>query len=457
MKSIEEKVLRFIDSNKLILKNEKILIALSGGTDSVFTLYFLNKFKQRLGISISAAHLNHSLRGTEADRDEIFCEEYCKKLNIKLYTRKIPIESLSKKSKTSLEETGRVERYKYLSELTEEFHYDKIVTAHHKDDNAETVLLNLFRGTGIRGYSGIPIRRGNVIRPILILSKKEILNYLDKYKVPYITDVTNFSDMYSRNLIRNQIIPLIEREINPRWSDSVFASSQVVSSYLELIDKRFLSNLQKKLICEETDSLYFNLEVLKKNEGFLITELIRKTITEKFSIDLSYLEISRILELGLSEKTGKKVVLKAGVIVIKNQSDLEVYRAKEKVIVENRIKIGDTVQAGTKTITISISKKRKINLIKNKDNQVEYIDSALIKGDFELRYWKEGDYFYPLGMEQKKKISDFLTDSKVASSRKKNVLVLVNKGRIVWVVGYRISNLFRLNEETKNILRLQLG
>jgi tRNA(Ile)-lysidine synthase len=456
MKSIDEKVLRFIDSNRLIDKNEKILVALSGGADSIFALYFLHKYQRRLRITISAVHLNHSLRGTDSLKDEEFCIDYCKKLNIPLFTKKIPIEVISKKNKTSLEETGRIERYNYFNEICKKYKFDKIVTAHHKDDNAETVLMNLFRGTGVRGYSGIPIKRDNVIRPVLVLSKKEIVSYLVANKIPYKTDTTNFSDDFIRNLIRNQIVPIIEGKINPSWTDSVFNSSQVINNYLELIDKRFSNRLKKKLICEERDFLRFSLEEIIKNEKFLVTELIRKSITEKFSIELSYLEISRILELGLSKKAGKRIVLKANVVVIKNQTDLSVHKQQRKNNTVCRIKIGESVHFDGTMITIKELKKRNIKVDENKNHKIEYIDSGLIKDDFELRYWKEGDYFYPLGMEQKKKISDFLTDNKVESSQKKNILVLLNNNRIVWVVGYRISNLFKLNKETKNILRLQL-
>jgi tRNA(Ile)-lysidine synthase len=456
MKSIEEKVLRFIDGNKLILKNENVLVALSGGADSVFALYFLNKFKRRLGITISAVHLNHSLREFDADSDEKYCEEFCRSLNINLFKRKISIAAISKKNKTSLEETGRVERYKYFSELSKEFKFDKVVTAHHKDDNAETILLNLFRGTGIHGYSGIPFRRGNVVRPILVLSKKEILTYLNKYKISFMTDVTNFSDVHIRNIIRNQIIPLVEGKINPQWSNSLFTSSQIVNSYLELIDKRFLSRLRKKLICERDDSLYINVEELKKEEKFLITELFRKSISDKFLIELSFIDSEKIFELGISDKAGKMISLKENIVAIRNQTELEIFKHKKKIKQKVKIKVGESVQFEDGIITIITSKRNNKIFNRNKTNKVEYIDGDLIKGGFELRTWEDGDYFYPLGMEQKKKISDLLTDSKVKSSQKKNVHVLINKKRIVWVVGYRISNLFKLTKETKNILRLQL-
>ena len=177
MKSIEEKVLLFIAEKKLISQNDKIVVGLSGGADSVFLLSFLNKFKKKFNLSLIAVHLNHKIRGKEADDDESFCIKFCEELNIPLFLKKKNIKAYAKKKKLSLEEAGRDIRYKLFSEVAVKEKCTKIATAHHQSDNTETVLLNLIKGSGLNGAAGIPERRGNIIRPLLTLTKDEILSY----------------------------------------------------------------------------------------------------------------------------------------------------------------------------------------------------------------------------------------------------------------------------------------
>ena len=174
MKDIEQKVIRFIKENEILFSGEKILVALSGGPDSVFLLHFLNKYRKKFKIEIAAAHINHLLRGKDSERDELFCKAICEELSISFYCVRKNIKSYSKKNKISLETAGRKIRYDFFEKVSKKNKYNKIVTAHNADDNAETVLLNLIKGTGIKGIAGIPVRRNNIVRPILALTKKEI-------------------------------------------------------------------------------------------------------------------------------------------------------------------------------------------------------------------------------------------------------------------------------------------
>ncbi|MEO8399554.1 MAG: tRNA lysidine(34) synthetase TilS [Ignavibacteriaceae bacterium] len=211
MKKIEQKVLKFIDEKNLISKNDIVLVALSGGPDSVFLLYFLNKFKKRFQISIGVFHLNHKLRGKNSDDDLIFCKNLSDKMKIDFLSSAKNIKQFAKENKISIEEAGRKIRYEELHRIAEKNNYNKIATAHIADDNTETVLLNLIKGTGLKGISGIPIKRGNIIRPILILTKKEILEYLHYYEIDYRVDESNLSIDYERNFLRSEVIPLIKK------------------------------------------------------------------------------------------------------------------------------------------------------------------------------------------------------------------------------------------------------
>jgi tRNA(Ile)-lysidine synthase len=225
MKSTEQKVLRFIKENNLVPAGDKIIIALSGGPDSVFLLHFFNKYKKKFKIKIEAVHVNHLLRGKESDRDEIFCKTICDELNIPINIFSSDVKSVAKKEKLSLEVAGRKVRYKYFDKLLKLKKKTKLATAHNADDNAETVLLNMIKGAGLKGISGIPIKRGNIIRPILCLSKSEILEYLEENKFEYRIDQSNLSNDYERNFIRNEIFPLINKNLNPVFVKNILNSS----------------------------------------------------------------------------------------------------------------------------------------------------------------------------------------------------------------------------------------
>ena len=206
MKKTEQKVLRFIDEKNLLEKDDRILVALSGGPDSVFLLHFLNKYSKKFKISLSALHINHGLRGKAALADEHFCKKLTKKSGIRFYSVKRDVKALARKLKISTEEAGRLIRYEEFEKFSAKEGFSKIATAHIADDNAETVLLNLIKGTGLNGISGIPFSRGKIIRPLLVLTKEEITQYLKFYKIDYRTDLTNLKSEYERN-----------REIHSRW------------------------------------------------------------------------------------------------------------------------------------------------------------------------------------------------------------------------------------------------
>ena len=241
IKDIEQKVIRFIDQKNLINKNDKILIALSGGPDSVFLLHFLNNFKRRFKIELGALHVNHRLRGNNADDDEKFCKKICKELGIEYFSVKKNVKSFATRKKISLEEAGREIRYSVLKSIAAQNKYNKIATAHNANDNAETVLLNLIKGTGIKGISGIAVKRNNIIRPVICLNKDEILNFLEQRKLNYKIDETNFSSDYERNFIRNEIIPIVKSRLNPSLETSVFNSSEVFKRISLRIDKEIES------------------------------------------------------------------------------------------------------------------------------------------------------------------------------------------------------------------------
>lgn len=451
MKKTEEKVIRFISSASLIEKDDRILISLSGGPDSVFLLHFLNKFKQKYKIEIGAFHLNHSLRGKDADEDERFCKHLCRSLKIEYFSSKKDVLKFSKQKSISVEEAGRIIRYKLLNDISEQNNYSKIATAHIQDDNTETVLLNLIKGSGLTGMTGIPAKRGNIIRPVLCLSKDEILDYLHFYKLSYRIDESNLSEDFQRNFLRHQIIPFVKIKLNPSLDDVIFNSSLVFQSLKNFLETH-INQFQKKVIKYDEVSITFNIKTLTEFNEAVISESLRKVVKDKWGISLNFNDTKRILGL-IQQQTGTRIELSEKLFVNKDRESLILSKNTfNKDNISHKIKVGKQVETKFGTVSIRSADKEKSRF--NNDKNIEYISGDNISQNLTLRNWKSGDKFIPLGMKGVKKISDFLIDNKVSSSDKRNKLVLVDSNKIIWLLGERIDNRFKIKPETKKVLEL---
>ncbi len=455
IKSTEQKVVKFILKKKLIDNGDSILVALSGGADSVFLLEFLLKYKRRFNMEIAAFHLNHNLRGKEANIDEQFCKNLTAQKRIPFFSSSKNVKLFAKRKRMSIEEAGRELRYGELLKIAKTHNYTKIATAHNADDNAETVLLNLIKGTGIKGLSGIPERREKIIRPILVLSKKEILDYLHNKKIKYRTDSSNIENDYQRNYLRNEIIPLIKNKLNPQFDSAVFRTSEIIRGYTSLIDEQ-IKIAVKNTVTYKQQKLIINLIQLEETDVRLYGDVLRKTVRKYFNEELESKNISELLKL-IKAQTGREINFPNGIVAVKERDSIIIYLKKREVknIKQVEIKIGEEKQFEGKSVSISAFNRNKLSFY-NTINK-EYISADNIKSSFILRRWKDGDRFYPLGMKNSKKLSDFLTEQKIRSSEKKEQLVLTNSGMIVWVVGIRIDERYKISADTKKVLELCLN
>lgn len=451
MKSIEQKVIRFIQSHSLINKGDKILVALSGGPDSVFLLYFLKKFSGKFGIELASFHLNHSLRKS-ADKEQKFCEKICDRLSVPFYTAKADVKNYAKQHKISVEEAGRILRYGLLKEYSEKNKLTKIATAHNADDNAETVLLNISKGTGIKGVAGIPVIRDNIIRPVLCLRKTEIISYLDENKIKYVTDESNFSEKYERNFIRLKIIPKLEKRLNPGIVNSILSTSINLQSFNKYFDK-IITQLQKKYCFVSEDEIRLSLSLFDKEESFIQSEIIRKILAENFGIQSEQTDVSKVITLS-KKQVGSTGNLKSKIKAIRERDYISVYLEKSKSERRIKIRVGECKTFDSQKI--KISKVDKSDVYLTQDKKIEYVDADLTGNIFTIRKWKEGDKFHPLGMKGTKKISDYLNDIKTEAKEKKNQYVLTSKNKIIWVIGKRLDDRFKISSETKNIYKLEL-
>jgi len=451
LKKTEEKVIRFIASRSLVNKGDKILVALSGGPDSVFLLYFLYKFSNKYKIKLGAFHLNHKLRGKNAEADQKFCRAFCKNLGLPLFEASVNVQSVASKMKTSVEEAGRFTRYRLLNKVASKNGFNRIATAHIKDDNTETVLLNLIKGSGITGMTGIPDKRDNIIRPILCLSKKEILDYLNTNKIGYRLDESNLSVEYERNFLRQSIIPLIKDRLNPSLDETLFNSSFIFKSLKDFIDK-YVTDVKAAIATSKKNELIINIQEPKKYHPFLVAETLRSVVSEKWNISLSSEDVNRTLKL-LSSQSGTFLELQNKLMIFRDRGELIIRKKKSKEIKEVYSVIPDqTINTNYGKLSINYVERKKIQF--KPDANIEHITADHISEKLILRVWQAGDKFIPLGMKGEKKVSDFLIDIKMSRLDKQKQYVLTDGNKIIWLVGKRIDNRYKITDKTKRVLEL---
>lgn len=451
-KTVEQRALKFIDENHLIKKGDKILVALSGGADSVFLLHFLLKFKNRFKIDVAAFHLNHKLRGRSASADEKFCTEFCNKNKTKLVRVSKDVKAFAKQMKLSIEEAGREIRYNELNKAAKKMKCTKIATAHNSSDNVETILLNFTKGSGLNGLVGIPVIRDNIIRPTLCLSSEEIRKYLKQNKIAFCVDESNLNSDYERNFLRNEIIPKLKQRLNPRLEEKINNTAKIVSDINFYLENE-IGSLSKNALKFNGKEFEIKLKQILKLDKSFLKIFLKKVIEKNFHIELSSENIFSLIDL-LNLQTGKSVQLKEDIVATRERSEIMIRRKSSAGIQEKslNIKIGQKVEAWENSISIKEVNRKMFKF--TPDKSVEFISGDGLKNIFEIRKWKSGDKFQPIGMKGTKKISDFLSDEKTSSIDKKNKLVLLNDNKIVWVIGLRIDERFKVTSDTKKILKL---
>lgn len=451
VKKTEEKIIRYAESQALISPGDAILVALSGGPDSVLLLSFLDKFKKKFKIEIAAFHLNHKLRGRSADLDERFCRKFCSDRGIKYFSQSKDVKAFAAGNKLSVEEAGRNLRYDLLNRICTKYHFTKIATAHIKDDNTETVLLNIMKGSGITGITGIPPKRNNIIRPLLCLSKDEVLDYLHSGKINYRIDESNLSDDYERNFIRNKLIPLVKERLNPSLDDTIYNSSSIFSHIKNYLDSS-VKKEKKRVVTAKSNGLIINLDMIPGIHFAILSEILRNSIQDTWNIKTGSADIQKISDL-INKQSGTILELSDNLTALKNRKQIIIQKKLPVIETEKRyIKIGNSINLSAGRLSIKQVDAAKIKFSSN--SLTEYISADRIKGRMSVRNWKPGDSFVPFGMTGRKKLSDYLVDIKQSKIEKQGQLVLTYSEQIIWVIGKRLDNRFKINNTTKNILEL---
>ncbi|MCX8094588.1 MAG: tRNA lysidine(34) synthetase TilS [Caldisericia bacterium] len=445
------KVKNFIEENSLILPQDKIVVAFSGGPDSTFLLYFL---KENYNNPIILVHLNHLLRGEDSDLDEIFIRKVSQKLKIPLFVRRLNIKKLSEERKKSIEEVGREERFKFFNEILKRENFTKIALAHNFDDNIESILMNFIRGTGLKGLQGILPKWGNIIHPILIVKREEIMKYLKEKNLQFRVDKTNLESIYLRNKIRNELIPYIEKEYNKSFKEKLFDLSEIVKYDEELLNE--ITQDKIKEVLKKFDDC-FSIEIKNfKNLHKSIQRRIIREIINNIGEDLrefSVKNIDDVINL-INKKSGKEIILSKELIARREKDVIIIEKIstnfKDYLIEINEL--GEVKKDGLKITLKLIDKMEKVN------NPFEaYFDFDKISFPLYIRPPKFGEKFTPLGLKFSKKLQDFLTDLKVPKSVKWKIPILSDsKSDILWIIGLRINENYKVSEMTKRVLYITI-
>ncbi|WP_195660839.1 tRNA lysidine(34) synthetase TilS [Bacteroides nordii] len=418
---IEKKIAQYIDNERLFPINARIIVALSGGADSVALLRILHT----LGYDCEVAHCNFHLRGTESDRDEMFVRKLCKTMKTPLHTIDFATEQYAIEKKISIEMAARELRYQWFAEIKEKTKADVIAVAHHQDDSVETVLLNLIRGTGINGLLGIRPKNGDIVRPLLCISRKEITDYLQNAGQEYMTDSTNLQDEYTRNKIRLNLLPRMQ-EINPLVKEHIIDTSNYLNDVNRIYNKGIKEGKQR---------------VIEKG-NIRIVPLLKEPSPEALLFEILYplgfnaAQTKNILAM-LEGQTGKQFISKDGWRVVKN---------RELLLIDKKEK-----QENPPFCLIKEEKEYTKDFIIPREKHIACFDTDKLIGEINLRKWQTGDIFIPFGMKGKKKVSDYLTDRKFSIIQKENQWVLCCGDKIIWIVGERTDNRFRIDEKTKKV------
>jgi tRNA(Ile)-lysidine synthase len=435
---------RNISNHQLFNKGNTLLLAISGGLDSVVLCDLLHTAEYKFVL----AHCNFQLRGEESERDEQFVRALADRYKVQLKMKNFDTSEYAATNKLSIQVAARQLRYNWFNELlnerTDDITLDYLLTAHHADDNIETVLFNFFRGTGLQGLKGIEPKNGKIIRPLLSFRKSELLQYAKERGLSWVEDSSNESDKYSRNFFRNQFIPLVAR-VFPEAEQNLLQNIERLYEANVLYQQAI--NLHKKRLLEEKGN-DIHIPILKLGKQ---TPL--KTIVYEITKDYGFSPGQTDDVIALFESESGRYIQSSSHRIIKNRNWLII------TPIENSKSVHIVIEAYDKKVQFEngelIFEKIKHNDLKiDPSSAFAYINASTIKFPLLLRKWKQGDYFYPLGMRKKKKLSRFFIDQKLSIAQKERVWVLESAKRIVWIVGMRIDDRFKVTDQTKNVLRI---
>ncbi|MFH6965139.1 tRNA lysidine(34) synthetase TilS [Flavobacterium plurextorum] len=420
------------------LAEKKLFLAVSGGLDSMVLLHLL----KQLPYEIAVLHCNFQLRGLESFGDQTFVENYCDQNNIPVFTTQFDTEAFAKDYKLSTQVAARELRYSWFYELLEEKDFDYILTAHHADDNLETFIINLSRGTGLDGLSGIPEQNDKIIRPLLPFSREEILKYAEENKIEWREDSSNASNKYLRNKIRHDLVPIL-KELNPNFLNAFQKTQSYLQESQNMVEDASIM-IYQQVAKEAGDDIHFDLKKLKKLPNY-------KSYLYQWLHEFGFLAWNDIYDL-VNGQSGKQV-FSAEFRLLKNRDTLILSPISE-MSEKEQFEINENEKEVNFPLKLKLCNVGHITIDSNK---AIFVDADKIQFPLVLRKWNEGDVFHPFGMHGKsKKVSKLFKDEKLSLIEKEQTWILCSDDQIVWVVGIRQDERFRIKNTSNKILKIEL-
>lgn len=430
------------------LKNSRLVIAISGGIDSVVLAHLCHK----LNFNFALAHCNFNLRGKESDADEAFVLELGEQLDVEVFIQNFDTEVYAEENKCSIQMAARELRYDWFSELAQQLNFDYILTAHHADDNLETFLINFTRGTGLNGLMGIPELNDNIARPLLPFSRAVIEAYAKAETIKWREDLSNASRKYLRNKLRHDVVPIL-KEINPHLLESFQNTLAYLNDTADIVVESLNAVAKRAITDMDDDHITFKISEFKKvnNPKAYLFEMFK---------DYGFSEWNDVVNL-LDAETGKyvtssthKLTKHREFLILTNcNSELDSESiSKNKPVTLSAVE----VQKGQVQTPIGVLFFDEADALKDNNQTTIYVDLEKLKYPLELRQWQTGDVFHPIGMKGKKKVSKYLKDEKLTPIEKENTWVLTSEDKIVWIVGRRADERFKVTDPTKKILKIEL-
>ncbi len=453
---IYNKAKQTITDNSLLSAKDSVLIALSGGPDSVALFHILTRLKKSLSLSLNAIYINHGLRPRAAAKEEQFCAALCQKFKVNLRVVAVDIKALAAGTKKGIEEAARDFRYEQFEKLAAELNCHKIALGHHFDDRVETILFRFLRGTGPAGLKGMPMSRGKIIRPLYNLTKQEILDYLKKHNLKFCLDKSNNETNFKRNYIRNRLLPEIKTKLNPAVDRGIISLSEIISEedfYLEKVaDKAYIKCVTTtpagKLVLASDCFAGYDLWVQRRVIRRCIAKVSKTQLTPSKDV------VGRVIEVAAGKK---KAVSVPGNLECQKIGQKLYFYQKAPLTFQERIEIGSKckIEVLGATLSARLLKQDNQSLLKKRQSLNVIVDFGKVRPPLLVRNIRTGDRFCPLGLKGSKKVSDYLVDRKVSRPLRDEVPVVADRRGILWLVGYEIDERVKMDGTTTE--RLKIG
>jgi tRNA(Ile)-lysidine synthase len=476
--NIEKKVLRAVDqtlrTHHMLQTGDAVLVAVSGGPDSVALAHILLALAPKYSLKIAIAHLNHCLRKTESDRDEAFVASLAKQLELPIYVGKEDVRRYQKRHHLCLEDAARQVRYRFYHSIAVDYAYDKIALGHHGDDNAELVLMYLLRGSGPRGLSGIPpVRDDMIVRPLINLRRAEIIDYVSAKKLAYLTDSSNWDLKYLRNKIRARLIPELKKEYNPKLIDSLNRLAAILGSEEKWIEDLIDPLFEEAMVFEKKKTIGLSIRYLNQQPIAVRRRLIRKAILRvKANMRrIAFVHVEAACQLACTGSASGMLDLPDRIRIRRNNNVLVVSKEQTNLrrlaAIPLLSKIPDYeyrlskpckiyIEAANVQISFSEIQHAQLPILDQPEHRTAFFDMDKIRFPLVIRNFRPGDCFSPLGVSGRQKLKKFFIDHKISRIERAKCPIVLSQDKIIWLAGHRLDNHVRIGPQTRRILKAEL-